>query len=170
MNNRTNTISYKISILLTVFALCFMTFSCRKDKSNNHKLSGAYEIEKYEIVYYKNGAPDSTVTHNDFGVISLYESLPGLGAVWHSMPFEPQCWTENHVGGDNGVRWETDEAGPAKSITFWTTIEYSGYVEYYYRTFTIENKALSKKMRWYYVACDSDKNISRVESLYVKRK
>ena len=170
MNRRGIVILNKFTFFLACIALCVSTVSCFKEKSNNHKISGAYEIEKYEVVYYKNGEPDSTVVFNDFGTISLYESNPGLGDVWHNMPFEPVCWGEGQVGGTNGVLWETDEAGPAKSVTFWTTIEYSGYVEYYYRTFTIDNKALSRKMRWYYVSRDANANISRIESLYVKRK
>lgn len=169
MDKRIIKIMYISSYFIMVIALC-MTVSCRKEYSNNHKISGAYEIEKYEIVYYKNGEPDSTVTFNDFGTISLYESIPGLGDVWHNMSSEPLCWTEGQVGGENEVSWETDEAGKARTVTFWSAVEYNGYTEYYYRTFTIDNKAFSKKMRWYYVSRDNNANISRIEYLYVKRK
>ena len=151
---------FVVVILITLFS------SCEKHGKFN-KMSGVYEVYKYEAVYYnESGGVDSTFTREDIGEIGLaYNDSDTYNSIQRNWDMEPRSWSYWGVGEIYGlsVGWYLDQV-QANTITFFSEGEYFDYFVLY----TIKNK-VGKKMEWTTVLTNAQGGIRVKETLYVKK-
>lgn len=155
--------------ILPLFLLCTVATllsSCSKEDKIRHKLSGVYEVTKYERIYY-NGhtTADSTRTIDDFGKIGMNDNdVNPFNLTVRNLKDLPESWSDNNVGSNNmDVKWYGDDVN-GKTVTFFSD---DGY-ETYYIIYTITKEG-RKKYKWSYVGMDSNGNQRYTETLYVTK-